>query len=330
MRNVIPIFLMTFFLTLLLGFIFIPLLKRLKAKQTILCYVKEHSAKQGVPTMGGLIFLTAIAVCCFVYGLAAGKIALLALIITLAYGVVGFLDDFIKIRYKQNKGLNFYQKLIFQLMVALIAAFFVYENNITVLDIPFLNTQIDLGKWIIPFSMLVFLATCNGVNLTDGLDGLSGGTSLICLAALSVMIYFKYKTFDISGNTFLADEHLNLLYLSVSGAGAMMGYLCFNRYPAKIIMGDTGALALGGLIASLAIFSGYSLFIPLLGIMFVISAVSVIVQVFCFQVFNKRVILMAPFHHHLQQKGYHEVVITTAYVTVTLIISMIMLYFTFK
>ncbi|MDD4003158.1 MAG: phospho-N-acetylmuramoyl-pentapeptide-transferase [Clostridia bacterium] len=329
MRNVIPIFLMTFFITLLLGFILIPLLKKFKAKQTILCYVKEHSAKQGIPTMGGVIFLTAITICYFVYGLEVNKIALLALVITLAYGVVGFLDDFIKIRYKQNKGLNFYQKLTFQLMVALIAAFFVYENNITVLDIPFLNTQIDLGKWIIPFSMLVFLATCNGVNLTDGLDGLSGGTSLICLTALSVMIYFKYKTFDMSGNTFLAQEHLNLLYLSVSGAGAMMGYLCFNRYPAKIIMGDTGALALGGLIASLAIFSGYSLFIPLLGIMFVVSAVSVIVQVLSFQIFNKRVILMAPFHHHLQQKGYHEVVITTAYITVTLIISMIMLYFTF-
>lgn len=329
MLNIIPVFLMTFFSALVLGFILIPLLKKFKAKQTILCYVKEHSAKQGVPTMGGLIFLIAMVISFIVYGSAQNKLALLALIITLAYGIVGFLDDFIKIRYKQNKGLNFYQKMTFQIMVALIAAFFVYDNNITVLDIPFLNTQVDLKQWIIPFSMFVFLSTCNGVNLTDGLDGLSGGTTLICLIALSVMIFFKYSAFDMSGNTLLAQEHLNLLYLSVSGAGAMLGYLCFNRYPAKVIMGDTGALALGGLIASLAIFSGYTLFIPLLGIMFVVSVVSVIIQIFSFQVFKKRVILMAPFHHHLQQKGYHEVVITTAYVTVTLIISMIMLYFTF-
>jgi phospho-N-acetylmuramoyl-pentapeptide-transferase len=329
MLNVIPAFLITFFLTVALGLVIIPLLKKVKAKQTILHYVKEHSAKQGVPTMGGVIFLAAITLCFIFLNAGESKLALLSLVITLAYGVVGFLDDFIKIRYRQNKGLNFYQKMIFQFMVALIAAFFVYRNNITVLDVPFLNTQVDLRHWVIPFSMLVFLATCNGVNLTDGLDGLSGGTSLICLAAISIMIYFKYAEYDLSGNTFLAEEHINLLYLSVSGAGAMLGYLCFNRYPAKVIMGDTGALALGGLIASLAIFSGYTLFIPLLGIMFVISAASVIVQVFSFQVFNKRVILMAPLHHHLQQKGHHEVAITTAYVAITLIISLIVLYITF-
>ena len=174
-----------------------------------------------------------------------------------------------------------------------------------------------------------FLATCNSVNLTDGLDGLSGGTSFVCFIVLSIMIYIKSDIFDLSGNTILSEEYRNLFCLSVSGAGAMLGYLCFNSYPARVFMGDTGSLALGGFIASLAGLSGYSLFIPIIGIMFVVSAVSVIVQVFSFQVFGKRVILMAPYHHHLQQKGHHEAKITMMYMTVTAVISLIMLYFSF-
>lgn len=330
MKNIIPVFLLTFFITLLLGLILLPILKKNKASQTILHYVKEHSAKQGIPTMGGIIFIFSIAVSFLLYASQISRFGAVAAAIMLAYGTVGFLDDYIKIRYKRNLGLKAYQKIIFQFSIAAIASFFVYYNEITVLEIPFTTLQVDFKWWIIPITMIVFLAATNSVNLTDGLDGLAGGTSFVCFLVIAVLIYFKVNDFDISGNTLLYEEYYNLFYLSVSGSGAMLGFLCFNSYPAKIFMGDTGSLALGGLIASLAILSGYSLFIPFIGIMFVVSAVSVIAQVFSFKVFKKRVILMAPYHHHLQQKGHHEAKITMMYMTITLIISIILLYFSYS
>jgi phospho-N-acetylmuramoyl-pentapeptide-transferase len=307
----------------------IPALKRFKASQTILHYVKEHMGKQGIPTMGGIIFIAAIVISYFVYASALNKLSGVALAIMFSYGVVGFLDDFIKIRYKRNLGLRAYQKIIFQLLISFIASFFVYYSGITTLSVPFSAAETDLKLWIVPLSMFVFLATSNCVNLTDGIDGLAGGTSFICFIALALLIYKKADLLDLSGLIMQSEEYKNLFLLSVSGAGAMLGYLHFNSYPAKVFMGDTGSLALGGLIASLAIFSGYSLFIPVIGIMFVVSGLSVIAQVFSFQVFRKRVFLMAPYHHHLQQKGMHEAKITMLYMTITLIMSLFALCFCF-
>lgn len=329
MHRYIPVFLFTFFLTLLLGMLLIPLLKKLKAGQTILHYVKEHSSKAGIPTMGGVIFLIAIAFSYLLYSSDFNKFSKVALVITLSYGIVGFLDDYIKIRFKRNLGLRAYQKIIFQVLIAAIASSFVYFNEMTLVDVPFWGGQIDLGVWIIPFSMFVFLATSNSVNLTDGLDGLAAGTSFVCFLIIALLISFKSQLFDLSGDTIMSREYENLFCLSLSAAGGMLGFLCFNSFPAKVFMGDTGSLALGGLIASLAVFSGYSLFIPIIGIMFVVSAVSVIAQVFSFQLFGKRVILMAPYHHHLQQRGYHEAKITAVYMIISLIVSLIVIYFTF-
>lgn len=328
MQNVIPIFLFTFFLTLLLGFFLVPALKKFKASQTILHYVKEHMGKQGIPTMGGIIFILALIISYFFYSSGFDKYSSVALVIMFSYGVVGFLDDYIKIRYKRNLGLKAYQKIIFQLLISVIASFFVYYNEITVLNIPFTDYTVDLNFWVVPLSMFVFLAVSNCVNLTDGIDGLAGGTSFIFLIVIALLIYVKADLLNLSGYILQSEQYKNLFNLSISGAGAMLGYLVFNSYPAKVIMGDTGSLALGGFIASIAIFSGYSLFIPVIGIMFVVSGVSVIAQVFSFQVFGKRVLLMAPYHHHLQQKGYHEAKITMLYMVVTLTLSMFMLYFT--
>lgn len=327
MQNAIPVFLFTFFLTLLFGCVLIPVLKRFKASQTILHYVKEHMGKQGIPTMGGIIFLLSVTASYFIYTSSYNKYSAVALVIMFSYGVVGFLDDYIKIRFKRNMGLKAYQKILFQLLIALIASFFVYINGLTVLTIPFTGGEIDLKLWIVPLSMFVFLSLSNCVNLTDGIDGLAGGTSFICFIVLAVLLYVKADMLDLSGITLQSEEYKNLFCLAVSGAGAMLGYLFFNGFPAAVIMGDTGSLSLGALIASLAILSGYSLFIPFIGIMFVVSGVSVIAQVFSFQVFGKRVLLMAPFHHHLQQKGYHEAKITMLYMTITLTISLFTLYF---
>jgi len=325
----IPIFIFTFLLTLLSGVFCIPVLKKVKASQTILHYVKEHKSKQGIPTMGGIIFLLSFVLTFFVYSFGFNRFSLIAVVIMIAYGIVGFLDDYIKIHYKRNLGLLAYQKIIFQVLIALIASLFVYYNNITVLNIPFTKEEIDFKIWIIPLTMFVFLSTSNCVNLTDGIDGLAGGTSFVCFIVLAIMLYIKADILDISGIIILGEEYKNLFYLSIGGAGAMLGFLIFNSYPAKVFMGDTGSLALGGIIASLAVLSGYTLFIPIIGIMFVVSGISVILQVFSFQVFGKRIILMAPFHHHLQQKGYHESKITAFYMITTLVVSLIMLYFSF-
>lgn len=327
MKNVIPVFLLTFFITLLLGLVLLPVLKKIKASQTILHYVKEHSDKQGIPTMGGLFFIFSVIISFLLYASQFSKYGAVAAVIMFAYGTVGFLDDFIKVYFKRNLGLKAYQKIIFQVSIAIIASFFIYYNGLTVLDIPFSKTSVDFKWWIIPVTMVVFLSTTNCVNLTDGLDGLAGGTSFVCFAALAALIFSRITFCDISGDTILYEEYYNLFYLCVSACGAMLGFLCFNGFPARVFMGDTGSLALGGLIASLAILSGYSLFIPFIGIMFVVSGISVIAQVFSFQVFKKRIILMAPYHHHLQQKGHHEAKITLAYMTVTLIVSVVIIYF---
>lgn len=329
MHRFIPVFLFTFFLTLLLGMLLIPLLKKLNARQTILHYVKEHSGKAGIPTMGGIIFLISIAFAYLLYAAEFNRLSLIALVITLSYGIVGFLDDYIKIRFKRNLGLKAYQKIIFQVLIAAIASSFIYFNGMTLVDVPFLGGQIDFGAWIIPFAMLIFLATSNSVNLTDGLDGLAAGTSFVCFFIIAILINFKSELFNLSGETIMSEEYKNLFCLALSAAGGMLGFLCFNSHPARVFMGDTGALALGGMIASLAVFSGYSLFIPIIGVMFVVSAVSVIAQVFSFQVFGKRVLLMSPYHHHLQQSGCHEAKITMAYMTITLVVSLILIYFTF-
>jgi phospho-N-acetylmuramoyl-pentapeptide-transferase len=327
--KIIPVFLIAFLLCVIFAVLLLPLLRKMKASQVILHYVKEHSGKAGVPTMGGVIFLLAIAIAFSVYSSEYARYAGLAVVIMAAYGVTGFLDDFIKIKVKRNLGLRAYQKILFQLLVAGIASYFVYANGLTVLSVPFTGGEADFGVWVVPLTAFVFLAVTNSVNLTDGLDGLAGGTSLVCFTVLATLLYIKAGLFDVSGSTFLSEEYTNLLLLSVSGAAAMVGFLCVNAYPAKVFMGDTGSLGLGGLLASIAVFSGYTLYLPFIGVMFAVSAVSVIAQVFSFKVFGRRVIRMAPFHHHLQQKGHHEVKITVYYMVITLIVSLAVLFMTF-
>lgn len=323
----IPVFMLTFFLTIFLGILLLPALRKAKASQTILHYVKEHSSKQGTPTMGGIIFVLAIALSFTVYSTDKSSYALVALAISAGYGIVGFLDDYIKIRFKRNLGLRAYQKIIFQVIVATVAAVFAYQSGITELHLPFTKTTVDLGAFVIPLTIAVFIATTNCVNLTDGLDGLAGGTSLIVFFALSLLLSAKHDWLDMSGYSFLSGEYYNLLNLSVSCCAAVLGFLCFNSYPAKVFMGDTGSLALGGFIASISVFSGNTLFILVFGVMFVVSGLSVILQVFFFKVFKRRIVLMAPYHHHLQQKGHHEAKISAVYMIITLCLSLICVYF---
>lgn len=291
----------------------LPLLRRLKAGQYILGYVKEHKSKSGTPTMGGLAFISAIIIVgiCFA-GVGNGKINF-TLAITAGFTVVGFLDDFLKIYHKENEGLKPYQKIIFQLAIASIAAAYCYVNGITRVYIPFGGGRaFDLSWGIIPLVIFVFLACVNCVNLTDGLDGLASGTSLAYLLTFGIMLNIQNS-----------DEAI-LCFIAV---GALACFLLFNTNCASVFMGDTGSLALGGLIACLSVFSENILYIPIIGIMFVVSGISVILQVIYYKRTRRRIFLMAPLHHHFQMKGYTECKITYSYALITAISGLICLLF---
>lgn len=313
MKIYLTAFLAAFAASLILTALLTPLLKRLKAGQYILGYVKEHKDKGGTPTMGGFAFITSvIAFAPAFYGV-GDRTVNLTLVIVGGFMFVGFLDDFLKIYRKDNQGLKPYQKIIFQSAIALIAAVYCYMNGLTVLEIPFGGgLSVDIGAWVIPLTLFVFLATVNCVNLTDGLDGLAGGTSVAFLVALGLLSCVRGQFCDI---------------FCFLGAGALAAFLVFNTNKAALFMGDTGSLALGGLIACLCVFSGNTLYVPVIGITFVLSGISVIVQVIYYKRTGKRIFLMAPLHHHFQMKGYSECKISYVYALVTALAGIICLLF---
>ncbi len=311
-----------FLLTLAISPFVISFIRREKVKQTILHYVEEHKAKAGTPTMGGIIFLISISIVGMICFRGSGNLAKMSILIFLAYGLVGFLDDFIKFKFKRNLGLRAYQKIIFQLAISIAVGFFAYYNSAVggVLIIPFTKITVDIGYWIIPLVAVIYLATTNSVNLTDGLDGLAGSTTMGYMFSFMGLMLVMLSTVLLSSNQIQLEEYKNLMVLAGVCGGAMLSFLVFNCFPAKIFMGDTGSLALGSLVASVAVFSRMSLFIPILGIMFVASSVSVILQVAYFKLTKKRIFLMSPLHHHFEKKGVHEVRITMCYLAVTLLI----------
>ena len=290
-----------------------PLLKRLKAGQYILGYVKEHKDKSGTPTMGGLAFITAIIVVALCFCGLENNVLNLTLVIVGGFTVVGFFDDFLKIYRKENEGLKPYQKILFQTAIALIAAIYCYVNGMTRLYLPFSGgVSFDIKWGIIPVVLFVFLATVNCVNLTDGLDGLAGGTSLAYFAFFGAVLALNAQS---------------LSMICFTAVGALAAFLLFNCNKAAIFMGDTGSLALGGLIACVSVFSSNTLYIPVLGIMFVISGLTVIIQVIYYKRTKRRVFLMAPLHHHFQMKGFTECKISYAYALITSLIGILCLIF---
>lgn len=317
MKIYILVFLSAFVLSCALGFIAIPLLKKLRAGQSILSYVKEHEYKGGTPTMGGLFFVIAAVIVSLAFSDKDDfRGALVICSIGIAYMAVGFLDDYIKIRLRHNEGLKPYQKILFQTAVATIASVYAYKMGYTRLIIPFFGGSIDIKWWAIPLYIFVLLATVNCVNLTDGLDGLAGGVSYVYLLMIAALITLESGSFV-----------MNTAISSISLAGALVGFLLFNTYRAKVFMGDTGSLALGGFISAVSIFSGNALFIPIVGIIFVLTGISVIVQVVYYKKTGSRVFLMAPVHHHFQMKGASESKIAFAYKAVTLAAGLISIVF---
>ncbi len=300
-----------------------PLFRKLNMGQTILKYVKEHEKKNGTLTCGGLFFVIPSVIAYFVFFGFGNRLANVAIVIGLAYMVVGFLDDFIKLKTKENLGLRAYQKIIFQTAIAIISGVYAYMNNLGGFYLPFTKIYVDLSYFSIPIVALIFVATTNSVNLTDGLDGLVSWTSLPFFATLAALIFLQVQTFsDTIANQ---NEFLALSCLSLSLIGGVMGFLVFNTSKAKIFMGDTGSMALGGFISAICVLSMNWLFLLTVGIMFVVSSISVIVQVIYFKKTGKRVFLMSPYHHHLQKKGHTEPQIAYYYFFITVIMGILVL-----
>ena len=311
-----------FFVTLVISPFIISFIKREKVGQVILNYVETHSIKSGTPTMGGIIFLISISIVAMICFDGQSNLARFSILIFIAYGTIGFLDDFIKFKFKRNLGLTPLQKIIFQLAISIGIGFYVYNSGVvgSILIIPFSRFSIDVGWWIIPIVSIIYLATTNSVNLTDGLDGLASLTTLSYMMCFTIILLLFMQT-NLAGHSEISLEEIsNLTTLCSVVCGAMLSFLVFNCFPAKVFMGDTGSLALGSLVASVAVFSRMSLFIPILGIMFVLSSVSVIVQVAYYKLTKKRIFLMAPLHHHFEKKGVHEVRITVCYALITFFI----------
>ena len=323
MLNILLAFLLCFALGGVLAPLVIFFAKRAKASQTILHYVEAHKSKDGTPTMGGLIFLSALLLTSGVFLRENSLLAVITVVTTLSYGLLGFLDDFIKIKLKQNLGLRAYQKLIGQLGIAAILAVFCYTSELvgSTLYVPFTLISFDVGWAIIPVVMIVFLALTNSANLTDGLDGLAGGVSFVMLLAFVGITGLTAAGLDLGGGQALVDEYTNLMVIGAACAGGVLAFLCFNSFPAKIFMGDTGSLSLGGFIACIAVFTRQELLLPFVCIAFVSSALSVIVQVLHFKRTKKRVFLMAPLHHHFEKKGVNETKIVAIYIVVTILVS---------
>lgn len=262
--------------------------------------------------MGGIAFLAAAVLGTVLFSPKMDRTAVICLAIGLAYMVVGLLDDFLKLRHKENLGLTARQKLIFQTLIALFAGIYCLRAGLTVLYIPFWKVTFNLGWGILPLSVLVFLSTVNAVNLTDGLDGLAAGTCVPFFAAFGGILLLQKGGYMPS-----APQSTAVLCFCI--AGSLLAYLFFNVSPASVFMGDTGSLALGGFASAIAVFSGNALYILVIGACFVFSVISVALQVIYYKATGgKRIFLMAPVHHHFQEKGYSESKISYAYFAVTL------------
>lgn len=307
MLNILSAAVISAAVVLVLGPIFIPLLHKLKFGQSIREEgPKSHQAKSGTPTMGGIFLIAGVVVATIIRAELTSEI-LLALFIMLGHFVLGFLDDYIKVVKKRNLGLKARQKLLGQIIIAVVTIFIATrELGIqTTLWIPIGGEYIELGALYYVLILLVIVGASNAVNLTDGLDGLASGVMAIAASCYGVVC--------------LLTRHDELAIFCAAIVGACIGFLRFNFHPAKVFMGDTGSLALGGAFAALGILTHTELLLVVIGLVFVCEALSVILQVISFQTTGKRIFRMSPIHHHFELGGWSEVKVVFVFWTVGLI-----------
>ncbi|MDR1066783.1 MAG: phospho-N-acetylmuramoyl-pentapeptide-transferase [Clostridiales bacterium] len=304
--------LLGFFINVAISPFVIPFLIKLKFGQNVRDDgPKSHFVKSGTPTMGGVMILFSF-VAASLFFLRDNRDGLMLIFVTVGFGLVGFLDDYIKIVKKRALGLRAYQKIIAQVLVSVIFLAYLrvedsgyFGASFSEIVMPFVRgVKLDLGVLYYPFVIFVMIGTVNSVNLTDGLDGLASGVTLL------VSTFFIFMAFAAGSGSFP---------IVAAAAGSLLGFLLFNAHPAKVFMGDTGSLALGGLIAALAIMLKMSLFLPLIGVIYVIEAISDIIQVAYYKATKKRVFKMAPIHHTFELSGWPETKVVTLFLIVTAI-----------
>ena len=302
-------------LSLLLSFIIGPWLIRSLKRWQIGQHIREdgpahHAGKAGTPTMGGTLIVLSLTLSTLLVADVTNVYVLLALVVTVAFAAIGLVDDWLKLRSRSSRGLSMWSKLVPQTAVAAaaVAVLLAQPDFNSTVAVPFFkNVQPDLGLWYVPFAVVVVVGASNAVNLTDGLDGLAIGPVMTAAAAYAIIVY-------LAGHVKFA-EYLQIPYVSRVGeltvfcaavVAAGMGFLWFNTYPAQIFMGDVGSLGLGAALGIVAVISKNEILLVLVGGVFVVEAVSVIVQVASFKTRGKRVFRMAPIHHHYELKGWPE------------------------
>jgi len=292
---------------------------------------QTHLTKQGTPTMGGILIIAAIAVPVLLWSDLTNQYVWVVLFATLAFGAIGFWDDYIKVVKKRSKGLTAAQKFGLQIAASLLIGVFLFRFSgdpaAAHLSVPFFKTLvIDLGWFAVPFTVLVVVGSSNAVNLTDGLDGLAAGLVAIAAIANAVIVY-------VGGNRIIA-EYLKIQYIPGSGElvvfcgallGAGLGFLWYNSHPAEVFMGDVGSLSLGGALGAMAVVTKHELILVVTGGIFVVEAVSVMLQVASYKMTGKRIFKMAPIHHHFEQLGWPESKVIIRFWIVGIILALVSL-----
>lgn len=307
-------FVIAVIISLIMGPIIIPELKKLKIGQTIREDGPEsHLIKSGTPTMGGIIFITATIITMIIFGI-NNRNAIICVVSLIGFGAIGLIDDYLIVVKKTNEGLTPSQKFSAQVFVAILIMFLALrDSSLKELYLPFFGDEkVNLGLIFYPLTLFVILGTVNSVNLTDGLDGLASSVSIVALVGLGVINVFKFNR--------------EVAMFSMTLAGALFGFMRFNKYPAQVFMGDVGSLALGGAFAAIAITSATTLYLPFVGIIFVVETLSVIIQVISFKLTGKRVFLMSPIHHHFEAKGWHERKIVRIFYFITVIFTLLSVF----
>lgn len=308
-----------FVLSLVAAVILIPLLKKLHVGQSVSKLINErHLKKDGTPTIGGLIFIIpTILIMLILYlrgSIEFNSNLIILIFVFLSYGALGFIDDFLKVKYHNNNGLSIGVKFLLQTVIAVIF-YIIYHNNggDSNLVISSLGINVSLGWAFGLFILLVLVGTTNAVNISDGLDGLAGGLSVVAIMAYGVIAW---------GSKWISGYQEIAIFAFVL-CGAILGFLVFNTHPAKVFMGDTGSLALGGALATIAILTKHELSLLLIGGVFVVETLSSAIQIIAIRKFHKKVFLKAPLHHHFEELGWEETDIVKLFWVVGLFLAMI-------
>lgn len=331
MQRFIWAVLLSFAVAMVLGPVFIPWLKKLKFGQTIYDLgPQSHKVKQGTPTMGGIIFAVPMIVVPTILSAPEQRFSFLpmALLSTVGFGLVGFVDDYIKVSKKRSLGLTPMQKIVPQLVVSAALAIWAYLTPSigSKLVVPFANTEWDLGIFYIPVMMFILVGTVNSANLLDGVDGLCAGVSVIDFAMMGLVCLSLMGT-----NPAESGNMLNMMVFCGAAVGALLGFLRFNAHPASVFMGDVGSFTIGGALVAVAMVTRMSLLLPIIALAMFVSSLSDIIQVGYFKYTKKktgtgkRVFRMAPLHHHFELGGMSETRIVSMYMTVTALLCLVTL-----